>query len=368
MSTELNFRESVKANLRAFLFTQKYDCDEFGSFKTENGFHSLAELRREINAKYSKLCDDEKLRRTLSDEYNYINDVFFLSKLCERFNFPIEKILTEEIITREDAISIMEKRKTQYAEVERFAPLTKVSHASYLGEYFGYTFVHKRADLMLDDNSILKFKLSILPDEKGNIVAKYTFFTQKNKENVFIGTPYYIEKTETIFISMATSDNKRYQYLYFHGVPHKDPVIYKSGVCVRTCSTYSPHEPDVKSFIITPFELPEEIVSTLLPGILKPTGNEFYIRASELEKLKTENSLIRDLHEKHAAYFQLIDDAVYSVKDSKLLRNCDSKEDAIFAFEQLSIIKQFSLSPNRLIHPNTNAELSFFESIAPPVD
>ena len=255
-----------------------------------------------------------------------------------------------------------ENEKSIKIKQKPFAPLSKLTHKCYFGKFYGYTFDHNPNE----EDKIIKFELSILEDENLIPKAEYTFYNQNQEKQVFTGTPYYISELETISIEMSANNNRRYQYLYFNGAPYNSKKLtYKNGTCVRTSTASRNHEPDVKNFVIMGYELPDHVVKTIIPGLLKMTENNFYILSSQLDRLEQENAHIKDFRQKYHSDFELIDDCVVLVKERKIIENAkyESKAERIFAFDCLTTIRAFALAPNRIMYRNTEADYNFFKQL-----
>ncbi len=362
---------AVKNNLRNFLHTVGYRIDQYGSFTAKDErnakFKTLTHLCNELQKKateennsYWLSKPDNKLKKLLSNENDTL-DPYFINEICGLYNFPLEKVFSAEKITCSETEEIMsEVAKEIRIKQKPFAPLSKLTHKSYFGDFYGYTFDHNPNE----DDKIIKFKLSIFEDENFVAKAEYIFYNQNQEKQVFIGTPYYISELNAVCIEMSANNNRRYQYLYFNGAPYNSKKLtYKNGTCVRTSTASRNHEPDVKSFIITGCELPDNVVETIIPGLLKMTENNFYILSSHLERLEQENTNIKVFHEKYSSDFQLVDNCVYLVKERKIIENTkyESKAERIFAFECLTTIKAFALAPNRIMYRNTEADYNFFK-------
>lgn len=364
---------SIKSNLRAFLYTVNYKIDEYGSFvakddknvKYKTLTHLCNELQRKADAEensfwLSKL--DNKLKKLLSNESDSI-DAYFINEICELYKFPIEKVYSPMQISIEEACETMsEIILNNNIRQKPFAPISKLTHKSYFGDFYGYTFDHNPNE----EETIIKFKLSIYEDENFVPKAEYVFYNRNNEKQIFTGIPYYMPESKTIIIEMTSNNHRRYQYLYFNGTPYNsDKVIYKNGVCVRTSTASANHEPDVKSFVFTGCEQTEEVEKIIIPGLLKMTNDEFYILSSQLDEIEAENPKIKVFHEKNLADFKLIDNAVYLIKERKLIENTkyESKEERIAAFEILTIIKTRALAPNKIIYRNAEADYNYFKEM-----
>lgn len=366
---------AVKNNLRSFLYTANYKIDEYGRFSTKDEddrnkkFKTLTYLcdalqkkSNDENNSYWLSKPDNKLKNIFSIEKASI-DPYFINEICELYNFPVEKVFSVKKISVSEAEEIMEEVKKDIINKQKpFAPLSKLTHKAYFGDFYGYTFDHNPNE----DEIIIKFYFSIYEDENYMPKAKYVFYNQNQEEQVFEGTPYYISELKTICIEMSASNNSRYQYLYFNGTPYNSQnLIYKNGVCVRTSTASKNHEPDVKSFIITGYELPNHVVETIIPGLLKMTKNDFYILSSQLDRLEQENENIKIFCEKYNSDLQLVNNCVCLVRERKILENTvyDSKSERIFAFECLTTIKAFALAPNQIQYRNTEADYNYFKQI-----
>ena len=361
---------SVKNNLRAFLHTVSYKIDDYGSFTAKEDnikFKTLTHLCNELQKKANEENNsfwlskpDNKLKKLLSNDNDTL-DPYFINEICELYSFPIEKVFSSEKISTQEAEDIMsEIIKEARIRQKPFAPLSRLTHKSYFGTFYGYTFDHNPNE----DDKIIKFELSIFEDEDFTPKAEYIFYNQNGEKQVFSGTPYYLAELKTICIEMSAGNNRRYQYLYFNGAPYNSKKLtYKNGVCVRTSTASRNHEPDVKSFIITGQELSERVVEKIVPGLLKMTENNFYILASHLERLEQGNPNIKLFREKYSSDFQLIDNCVFLVKERKIIENTkyEGKNDRIFAFECLTSIRKFALAPNRISYRNTEADYNFFK-------
>lgn len=362
---------SVKSNLRAFLYTVNYKIDEYGSFMSKDDksvkyktlTHLCNELQKKADAEensfwLSKL--DNKLKKLLSNENDSV-DAYFINEICELYKFPIEKIYSPEQISIEEACEIMsEIILNNNIRQKPFAPISKLTHKSYFGNFYGYTLDHNPNE----EETIIKFDLSIYEDEDFVPRAEYVFYNRNNEKQVFTGIPYYMPESKTIIIEMTANNHRRHQYLYFNGTPYNsDKLTYKNGVCVRTSTASVNHEPDVKSFVITGCKQTEDVEKNIIPGLLKMTADDFYILSSELDKIEAENTDVKAFHEKNSADFKLIDDAVYLIKERKLIENTkyESKAARISAFEILTTIKSHSLAPNKIIYRNAEADYNYFK-------
>ena len=369
---------AVKHNLRTFLYTANYKIDPYGSFagKDENNikFNTLTHLCNELQKKaanedntYWLSKPDDKLKKILSDEFDTV-DPYFVNEICELYHFPVEKVFCAVKVTPEQALEILsDLAKETDMKQKPYAPLSKLTHKSYFGDFYGYTFDHNPNE----EDTIIKFKLSIFEDENGVPRAEYIFHNRNGEKQIFSGTPYYLSDLETICIEMSADNHRRYQYLYFNGARyHAKKMTYKSGVCVRTSTVSKSHEPDVKSFVITGCELPDEVAKKIILGLLKMTSNDFYVLASQLQQLETEHANIKLFHERYSPDIRLIDNAVFLVKERKIIENVryESKSERIFAFECLAVIRAHALAPNRVLYRNAEADYNYFHQLEQEVE
>ncbi len=362
---------AIQHNLCSFLETENY---YFGPTVDKRGLPTKPRTQTELANKLEKRINTDdnehhigqmntKLGKLLTAVKPSI-DPFFINEICELYKFPIEKIFTFEKITVEQAKEIMEEINGITAPKERpFSMLSKKTHYSYFGDFYGYTFEHNPNE----KDCIKKFQLSIFEDDNGSPKAVYKHHNSSNNElSVFSGIPYYASEQKAICIEMLTDDKQKYQYIYFNGKPYSSTKLtYKSGACVRTSSASRNDEPDVKNFIITGFELPDNTLNEIVPGLLKMSSDSFYITSAQLEKLESEKPELKVFHKKHDEDFHLIDNSVFLVKELKIIRSTEfeSNDKRIYTFECLTKIKAHALSPNRVIYRNTEADYNFFKQL-----
>lgn len=364
---------TIKHNLRTFLGTQNYIIDEYGSFtgidqnKTKHPtLKGLADeisiyaLKKEIAIDVSK--PEEKLRKMLSDEYDAV-DPFFISLICSLYDFPLEYIYSPEKTDCKNAANIMSqvevRKKLKTKPLPVLSPLT---HKAYFGDFYGYTYDHNPNE----EEHIIKFKLSIYEDNDGTPKAEYSFYNKDNKKQIFKGIPYYLTELKTIFIEMYADGDRRYQYLHFNGKGYgRDKLTYKCGICVRTSSASEANEPDVKSFIITGNELPEDIAQKIVPGLLKMVGDEVYITAPCFDKLRNTDPDIADFCNNYNSFIRLIDNSIYLIPELRILDSVKraTVAERIAVFECLTKIKKLSLAPNRIIYRNAEADYNYFKQL-----
>lgn len=275
-------------------------------------------------------------------------------------DIPI-KNLFEDIKAHRNEKNMQSQKKAQLHYDERIYPLSSETHSAYFGVFYGYTIDHKPTS-----DTILAFRLHIYETEDHTPVAEYSYYGECNRKEVFTGIPYFISFKNAIAIEMTATGNRRYQYLYFNADSYgADQITYKNGICVRTSRTSKKSEPDAKSFIITGHELPEDVLERYVPGLLKMTGESFYVLNSELNKLIEINPKISPFLYDHKNEIENIDDALYKINEAEIIKKAESKDKAkqIEAFEILTEIKAHSLATNRVMYRNTDVDYNFFKNL-----
>ncbi len=367
---EAEYNRAVKHNLRSFLSTKNYRITGDGTFERKENdaivYNSKQDLCTELinylwesSREYMLKQPADKLTKLLSDAKPKSLDPYFVSIICRAFSFPPEYVYSKNKISPERAQEIMHTPKLA---IKPFAPLSRLTHSSYYGLFYGYTYEHHpdRTD------KLLKFTLSIYEKEDMTTEAEYVFYDKNNRARIFRGVPFYIADRELISIEMTSDNNTKYQHLQFNGRPYGETFTYKSGICTRSSSASRENEPDAKSFILTSRELPRELESTIIPGLLKMSGESFYITASALKKIEAENKAAAELHRDYPRLFQLVDENVYCIKEYALLSGIVSEkiiENNISAFECLTIMKAASLAPDKIIYRDSDADFHFFSQL-----
>lgn len=365
------FRLTVKSNLRTFLNTQNYKTDNYAAFTVKEGNHRYynkkhleekleEELNREGNGCVTNLT--KKVTNILSDE-NTDFDLFYVNEICELYKFPIEKIICNRKITPEEAEKIMEDISAKKHLPAGVIPLPASSHHSYFGEFYGYTIDHNPKI-----NRTTPFKLHIYETESDGPIAEYSFYDANNKKKIFIGVPLLITERKAIAIQMTADNGSRYQYLYFNGKDYGAPLLtYKSGVCVRTSSASKTSEPDIKNFVITGYELSEETVKKYIPGLLKITGDDFYILKTDLDEAEANNPEIAEFRKEYEKHFVCLDKAVYMIEERMILSELEAAKNntpRVKAFRCLTELKAFALASSRVTYRNAEADYSFFKELS----
>lgn len=377
---ETQFHITVKSNLRTFLKIEGYDINEYGQFITENGGHNMMSLAKAISQKIdsketpSKIDSNDPIYRKLPKFFKNCNipynkpneapeknlDAYFTYEICELYHFPIEKVISKESITFDEAKRIMDAVKANEYRDKGLLPLSPSKNSPYFGTFYGYSLHHYP-----QNNTIIPFELSIQQSDDLQPIARYTYM-KGNKPCTLQGVPYFISSTDAIAIEMLSEDHTIYQYLYFYGRTYSDSLIYRSGVCVRTAPAKDCGvEPEVKSFIITRFKLPENVVRDIVPGLLKISGNEFYILKSELDRLEAEKIYLREFHKDYEREFIAFGNSLFQIKERAILKSAELEESdlQIFVFKCLTEIKSHSLAPSRILYRNTIVDYSFFEDL-----
>lgn len=371
MPLEGEYNAITRSNLRTFMAAVNYKINpKSGSFETKEIKSKLKEgklchlmdklKQKKLNELQGEASEDifpdrfdTQLKNCLKDNQMKPN-AYIINELCELFNFPIEKIYSPIKISLEEAQAIIKEKNTFSNQNKSFAVLSPEVRKGYFGDFYGYSIEHHPRR-----KNVIKFKLSIYLDDNSKAKADYTFYNTRGKAQVFSGVPYLTNMNAIVIEMMA---NDRYQYLYFNGMSH-ETVIYKSGICVRTSRASANAEPDVKNFVITKYELPEDIAETVIPGLLKMSFDSFYITAPKFELLKKNDKNIMEFFRKNPHYFELVDDCVYLVNEEELLQHIDRFDEAESrnAFEILMKIKAESLAPNRVKQTKTDAGYNYFK-------
>lgn len=374
------FHLTVKANLRTFMKTVGYDIDETGKFSEKNESKSRASLSNDLSKiidpeetflhqkqssnpiyvklpKYFKNCDIED--KNLPPEKNL--DAYLTYEICQKYGFPIEKIICRRKISLKEAEKVMANVHADKYFGESVTPLTQ-KHSAYFGTFHGCILTNNPKK-----ENFNRFELTIEQNEDKSVSARYTYFG-RNSTDVYHGRPYYSDTNDTIMIEMLEEKRGIYQYLYFYGRNYNEGIKarYKKGICVKTSIIKELSvDPEVKSFIFTRERLSDSELENYVIPQLKMTGSSFYVIKSVLDKLKAAAPAVDRFCSEQCNSLHIIDDAVYLINEQKILDSLKhaTESESMNSYACLCEIKKYALAPYRICYPTIDCGFDFFNNL-----
>ncbi|MCD8326581.1 MAG: hypothetical protein LUC90_07845, partial [Lachnospiraceae bacterium] len=195
----------------------------------------------------------------------------------------------------------------------------------YHGTFYGYKYTRNG-----ERNEIASFQLT-LSKQDNSVEARmlthsnpsYVGGEKGDFDQLYIGTPYLIKKTETVSILLVNEKGQFYSITYDYEPYDFDKLYFRKGIAVTAESTSK--KPYLMNFLLFQCPVSKEKQQKYFPGMLKLIENGFYVPKEEVESLLQDDDFSKCMN-KYCPHLEDRERNLYFFKVSTILDNIDDNK------------------------------------------